>query len=248
MYGRSPTTFEFKKQNGYPGATTYYNHFGTFNNALRLAGLEINQVQTVITGDEICELCGSKNTIHNWSIRDNKRVCNKCACGPRYYVHGILDPTSSTGIGVITETVVKTILQDCTTCNTIQSFTAPYDLISEKYGTINVKSSIFKTSKSYDTKGWIFAKKKNQTIPDYYVCIGFDETRACILHVWIIPGTSSIVTKYIIYVSHNNLQKVKQYEVDSEPYNRVYQELDIYTLPEFRNLNKQEGDNTCECL
>ena len=32
-------------------------------------------------------------------------------------------------------------------------------------------------------------------------------------------------------------KRVEQYDVDSTPYNEIYQNLDIYSMPEFCNFN-----------
>jgi len=87
---------------------------------------------------------------------------------------------------------------------------------------------------------WGFHSHKNSKIPDNYVCIGFNVDRTKIEKVWIISGNASIVhTNICITNSPKGLSRAIQYEVDPEPYNKVYQELDIYTLPEFCNLPRE---------
>lgn len=62
------------------------------------------------------------------------------------------------------------------------------------------------------------------------------------MHMWIIPENSKIIANTGIYItkSDKGLSRAYQYEIDPTPYNTVYQNLDIYTLPEFCNLNKPE--------
>jgi len=151
---------------------------------------------------------------------------------------GLLDPWCPVGRGVITEHVVYTVLGDCFKCNTYDNFNAPYDLISKKYGIINVKSgTLYK--RNYGAYTWSFNIKEHQYIPDYYICVGFDENYNNIIKVWIIPGKSYVVGKYSISItkSENGLKRVKQYEIDAAQYDYIYQTFDILDLPEFRNLD-----------
>lgn len=156
-----------------------------------------------------------------------------------FIFNGLLDPWSSVGKAVISEHIVYTVLGDCIKCNTITNFNQPYDLISNKYGTINVKSSGLYKINNYDRYRWQFSIKENQAIPDYYICVGFDSTHRYITNVWMIPGTSDVVGTYCIYIINSviGLNRVKQFAIDSKQYDNIYQSFDILELPEFRNLN-----------
>ena len=162
------------------------------------------------------------------------KVCGLCYCSPRKYLHGVLNPDSTVGLAVLTETVVSSVLQDCIKCNIVGSFNSPYDLISDQYGTINVKSSTLRESNT-----WQFNKRDNQTIPDYYICIGLDEFRFNVLKVFIIPGNSNLVTSGGISITNTTrgLVRSKEYMVNEIPYNEIYQSLTINELPEFKNYN-----------
>lgn len=231
--GFTPTIEYIDTIDNLPSSTTFEAHFGNYNNALKEAGLPINKVNEVLTGNEVCSICG-KGTLNNlWSIVDNKRVCNRCIQSPRNYVNGTLDPNSSTAIGIITEYIVRNVLNDCINYNTQTDFHNKFDLNSKKYGTIDVKSS-----KLGNYNSWKFTSNKHYH-PNNYICIGFDASKNKILKVWIIPKNSNIIGKYAICISVNNLLRASQYEVDATPYNDAYQNLDIYSLPEFCNL-KQE--------
>jgi hypothetical protein len=206
---------------------------------LGIAGLPINKQNEYITGGEICAICGGKTWNNQWSIRDGKRVCNKCNnCNncERTYVNGSLDPQCPTGIGVITEYIVLNVLKDAISCNTLDNFHAKVDLISKTYGEIDVKSA-----KINKVNSWKFTPNIEHH-PDNYICLGFNIDKTEILKVWIIPNDSKIIARTGISItnSQRGLEKAQQYEVDPEPYNKVYQELDIYSLPEFCNLQKEE--------
>jgi len=235
---RIPVYNDFRYTKNFPDPCTYINHFGSWNNALQFAGLNVNKFKNKLTGEEYCEICKSTETsLAGWYYRDDLRICSKCHDNNRYYLHGIMNPKSNIGIGIITEYIVCKILK-CFKCNTYDNFNAPYDLISEKYGTINVKSSKLYKRNNANSFVWEFSKHENSKIPDYYVCVGFNENRYEILKIWIIEGDSNLVTKRGICITNSEigLKRVKKYEVNHIIYNEMYKNLDITTLPEFRNI------------
>lgn len=240
---RTPNAIEMRNYNGYPSYAAYVKEFGTWNNALEIAGLEINHINQSHTDDECCSICKSVITDHWRYGADKQLLCDKCSQSDRKYFKGLLDPKCSTGIGVLTEYVASTVLQDCIKCNTTDNFNSPYDLISKTYGTINVKS-VKLISGRKNPGYWKFDKSRNRYTPDYYICLAFNAPRTIIKHVWIIPATSKLVRPSSITVSESNTKRAAQYEVDASPYNKVYQELDIYSLPEFRNLKPTDLTNT----
>ncbi|MFA6988282.1 MAG: hypothetical protein WC185_04515 [Acholeplasmataceae bacterium] len=171
-----------------------------------------------------------------------KQYLNKYAITRSYYL-GELNPDSTTGIGVLTEHIVYIALNDCKKCNVIGDFSFPCDLISKKYGTINVKSAkIYKNCSEY----WSFRIPKAALIPNYYFCLGFNTDRSEISHVWIIPGNCELIapTKIHITNSKKGLNKWKEYEVDVLKYNNIYKNLNIKSLPEFSNIHVIENETT----
>lgn len=238
-YNRSPTKLDIENSSELPSMYIINKFFNTLNDALITSGLSVNKLQNPLTGNEICYICKSSKTYQNWYYQNNLRICSKCYNQSRNHLHGILDPNSKTGIGVLTENVVYTVLNDCVKCNTIENFNNKYDLISEKYGTINVKSAILRNM-NINTYNWHFNKNINAYIPNTYICLGFNENRTEILHVWIIPGNCNLVKRHGINISLHNLERVTQYEIDVMPYDKVYKNLNIYILPEFCNLLTSE--------
>ena len=232
--GRIPMCNDFTIKKGYPSYSTYIRYFGSFNNALIIAGLPVNRSSHDET--TTCSICRSNKSSTNWCRDVNKNIiCSNCYRSDRNFVKGILKLTTPLAIGVITEHIVYDVLGDCIKCNNENNFHSKMDLISKKYGTIDVKASKLFTSK-IGILNWNFTKNKNKYILDNYICLGFNEDKTEIQHVWIIPGNSKLVANTTIYISRNNIRRASQYEVDPEPYNKVYQNLDIYSLPEFRNL------------
>jgi len=246
IHGRSPLKKELGSKNDLPSEQAIRDYCGSFNLALKEAGLKINVSWHHRTSEDKCFICGRTETTR-WNRDDEDNlICNKCIKGDRLYYHGLQNPESGTGVGIITEHVVFTVLEDCVKCNTEDDFNAATDLISTKYGTINVKAAVLITVKHSTSTSWVFRhyKNKNTIDPDNYVCIGFGRNRNVIEHVWIIPRGSDIINSSGIHITNSvkGLERASQYEVDQTPYNKVYQELDIYTLPEFRNLKNSNTD------
>lgn len=241
--GKVPTAKNFHYNYDYPSEYPYMTHFGSWNFALKEAGLQIRKYVNLSNIPNFCELCGTTETT-KWLDKDGLKMCYKCYTYYKYnslhlhsHSHGMLSPDSTVGMGVITEHIVSEVLNDCKKCNIKTNFHAKYDLISEKYGTVNVKS--FKLAKD---NRWKFKKCKSQMIPDHYICIGFDSDKSKIEHVWIIPNNSKLITNTGITIAKNNLARAVMYEVDSTIYNKMYQNLNIYLLPEFKNIYTH-----CEC-
>jgi len=237
--GTTPTIEYIDSLENFPTSATFDSHFGNYTKALIVANLPLNKSNEKLTGDERCYICNCDTYGGLWSIVDGHRICSRCEKSPRNYINGTLDPNSSTAIGIITEYIVHKVLQDAVICNTPTSFHAETDLISDKYNTINVKSAVLRQAQP-NGQFWSFGTH-NTTSPHNYICIGFNSDKTKILKVWIIPSSASIVGKYAISITNSlrGLSRAIQYEVDPEPYNKVYQELDIYTLPEFCNLPRE---------
>ena len=247
-YGKIPTLKDIHCNKEYPSEQVIHDLFGTWNNLLITSGFKINKLWNKRSETDICTVCGVTSSCR-WYYRDNKLLCNKCYESDRLYFHGTSNPNLGIGVGIITEHVVYEVLGDCVKCNTIDNFCAPHDLISEKYGTINVKSVAFiHSNKKSESTSWIFDcfKYKNTQISDTYILIGFNEDKTEILHVWIVPKNSNIFNVSGVHITNSKrgLKRASQYEVDPTPYNTVYQNLDIYTLPEFRNLPRDNITST----
>lgn len=240
IYGKIPNIYDMKLASEFPGVTAYVRIFGSWNNALIAAGYTPNLIHRKHDGTEECVICGTSETVLWHHDEDGNFVCNKCHCNERQYFHGNLDPNSRLGAGVISEHVISLVL-NCTNCNS-EYFNSEYDLMSEKYGTINAKSSRLKIHGDTNSYNWNFRILSNAKIPDHYICVGFNEDRSEIMRVWIVPNNADIVAKCSITVTNSprGLKRASQYEVDPTPYDEVYQSLDITTLPEFRNIKQND--------
>lgn len=249
-YNRNPTLSDTGGESYLPVQSVFKRLFGSFNNALIESGLPINQTYTVLTGNETCDFCGSSKTKH-WNNVNNFRICDKCYKTKRDFVHGILDPNSKTGMGYISEYIAAMNIADCVWYSSnIDTFNIKYDIYNEEYGNIDVKSSILHYN-SLNSSGWCFGIYDKYKTINNYIFIGFDTTRSRVEHVWIIPGNIKLIQgKQTIRISNSDigLSRFKLYEIDSTNFNTTYINMDMTSLFPFRNLNKQEGDNTCECL
>jgi len=235
-FNKVPFIDEMCPRNGYPSSASFIRRFGSWNNALIAAGLEPNITYHVPDGTEKCVKCGTTKSTYWRYDEDDNLLCIKCTRAERKYIQGKLNPNSRTGQGAICEYVVNNILENCINCNA-ESFNSKYDLISKTYGTINVKSSRIFKHKNRNSYYWSFRIPKSSEIPDIYICLALNNDRSEIQHVWIIPSDCVININGGIKITLGKIDKYVQYEVDATPYNKVYQELDIYTLPEFQNIN-----------
>lgn len=217
--GKIPRICDFKSDKNLPSPEVYINHFGSWTKALK-------------------SIPSIKNEISIKKEHKNYKATH-------YNLHGILNPSSAIGTGVITEHVVYEVLNDCIKCNTMHNFNSEYDLISEKYGTINVKSAKLCKRKTGNGYRWKFRIKSCEKTPNYYICIGFNDNKSKILKVWIIDSNSGLIDKSGIGItnSENGLKRACEYEVNSLSYDDVYQNLDITILSEFRNLTVDDISN-----
>jgi len=233
--GKSPKTINFVNNKDFPGISVYYRRFGSWNNSLKLANLPLNSEHGIIEKGNYCEICGSSKTDH-WRSLNGNRVCNLCFRRNRNFINGLLNPNSNLGLGIISEFIIHKVLNNSIWYNgNIDTFNYKYDIYCEQYGNINVKFSNFKNEKnSWNFK--LICKEK----PDTYILMAMSFDKLNIDHMWIIPN--NILTNVSVCISNTEigLSRFKQYEVDITPYNKVYQNLDIYSLPEFCNLNKPE--------
>ncbi|MDP4268311.1 MAG: hypothetical protein Q8880_12880 [Bacteroidota bacterium] len=75
--GRVPTKRDMILKNGYPDYKIYQSYFGSWNNALIAANLNINQMNHKYDGSEYCTICGTNHT-KQWHGYDKKQLCDLC--------------------------------------------------------------------------------------------------------------------------------------------------------------------------
>lgn len=257
-FGFVPTAISIGVMKDYPSAQAYKSHFGTWNNGLKFAKLELNC--SVLDGTEVCSYCGKRAdeipNFKHWLYRDGIRYCmrhgNSGKGGKPDYVTKNLDSKSNVGKGFVSQRVVaKTLdLELKNDCNCSIGFNAPYDLYNEDgYNYINVKDSHLQKDNA-----WHF-HLKHKKIPDTYIMIGFDEERKNILHVWITDAVDDLTydeknerLKRSISITNNidsGLKRAKPWEVDAKPYDDM-----LHKMSEKRKETNGEecflsNDNLC---
>jgi len=172
-----------------------------------------------------CDNCGGNRT-SNWYYRNGLILCRKCYRNSKYK-YGQLDPNSAIGFGFISQRVVaKTLgLKLKYDCNCRLGFKSSYDLYDNiVYDYINVKGV------KIINNIWIF-NFRNKEIPNTYICLGYDENKNNIKHVWIFKPNYDIILfdKITIGISNSlkGLKRVEQYEVDVKSYNDMYHSMSL---------------------
>lgn len=238
---RVPKQSDMSIRHGYPAPGAYQSHFGSWNNALRLAGFEINRKHQTgtLNGAETCCYCGKRAdeifNFHSWVYHDDVRYCekhgNSGTGGLPNYITGNLDKNSTIGKGTISEQIVKNVLnlEERHDCNFSEGFSHPFDLYhKKKYKCINVKDS-----KLHDNNSWHFTLNQKET-PDTYIMLGYDEDRKNVEHVWITDAvddlvfnekTGKLIQSKTITNLYESLSKAEPWEVDSRPYNDMLHKM-----------------------
>jgi len=177
---------------------------------------------------QTCEICNepiSKN-IHTLN---GMNVCHSCFASLHKYLEGTIDPDSSTGFQIKMKHVVSDVLGDW---RIISLPKYPYTLYSDLLGLLSIK-----TAKLSDTNKWLFDRENYNLIPDTYIFICLDEYKTIIERVFVIPENSPIFGKRGFTITNTDigLERLKDYEVDADIFNEIYQNININELPEFRN-------------
>ena len=227
---------------GYPSYRAYYEHFGSFNNALIVARLKINVFKHRLDGTETCSYCGRRAdeipNFRSWIYHNDTRYCRQHGQhGIPDYVIGNLNKKSSTGKAFVSQRIVAKVLglQLKNDCNCSVNFEHPFDLYDkDRYDMINVKDSML-----LNDNAWHFNLNQKET-SDTYILVGFDENRKNILHVWITDPLDDLTyQRKSIGITNNidnGLTRAKPWEVDPKPYNDM-----LHRMSEKRKETKGKG-------
>ncbi len=233
--GRVPVGADLTTESGYPTIGTYQYYFKTFNKALEIAELKFNRHTSILDGTEVCSYCGKRADeiprFRTWLYPNGKRYCEQHGYSGRGglpdYVKKELNPKCTIGKAIVSQRVVANVLgldlKD--DCNCSISHTYPYDLYhKDKYKYINVKDSKLYYRKKQNPY-WRF-NLTQAIIPKTYICLGYDNDRKNILHVWISDRLSDLVLdeelEYKQFLTITNkqkgLKKAEPWEIDAKPY------------------------------
>ena len=186
-----------------------------------------------ITGNEVCMICGSKETCH-WYNTDNGKVCQSCYLNPDYK-NGLLDIDSSCGFGFLGQRIVakKLELELKYDCNCTKGFGhKDFDLLqldNEKYGEIQVKVSALRSNCS--SLYWWFGLGNKC---DNYIMLGFTNDKSNVVKVWVIKSNVGIISNktgltitYKPKITGHIIREIVKYEVDAKSYNDAYHNMSL---------------------
>lgn len=222
-YGRSPASYELRYFNRSLSIHAFSKVFGSWNNALKEAGVPINNNYSYYDGTETCSNCGGERLGKSWQYKNDKRLCQSCYDGSKYK-YGELEPKSKLGIHFVSKILVLKYFNAETNCKRNEKFDFSNILnIEDKNYRINTS----KYSKSHNF--WNFKFISNKSI-DNYMFIAFSENHEDIEHVWMFPKNAErIINKKNISITKSNysIEKIKEYELDSEKFNDIYHSLKL---------------------
>ena len=230
--GRIPTKLNMQKKFRYPSMSAYYTHFGSWNNALKEAGLELNQYHNCWQdGTEVCSECGKLNNKNAaWTYIKNKRLCTVCKNrNESLYKQGELSIQSTSGFAFSSQRLVMQVLQlsDEYDCNITNGFSSSFDIYDKnKYGKIDVKVATLQMDNR-----WRF-NFYNKEEPDTYILIGFNSSRNIIMYVWVILAKDILIkNKSAITIKFGSntpsLLKMHNHSVDVDIYNKIWKNMSL---------------------
>lgn len=238
--GRSPYGSDFDGNKEYPSTSVYKSRLGGWNKAKILAGDNSLQFrQKWRTGKEMCNTCNNIIDLNSrlMQLPNGNFQCNKCYQNIHHnsdYKIGNLDPDSTTGFGFIGQRIAAKALnlELKHDCNCSVGFNHPYDLYSDKYGRINVKSAKAKGN----SPSWQFNFKGKPNC-DMFIFIGFNHDRSKIEFVYFIKTNEGVLTKKGLNITKNSPSVVnhKKYEVKTEPFNKALGSMNIKSCQVLRN-------------
>lgn len=239
---RSPTWEDFTNNNKYPSFKTYQIHFGSWNNALKMAGLKTNNCKG-ITDHELLELLVQFSKENGRSPTQTE--FNNSAKYPSYgtYINRFgswqkalklveLDVDSMVKKGIIETYQQKArqseicILNHFTKKGSIDlsgnNCNSPFDGICPKGETYDVKSS------SLFIDYWMFNLDNTyrENIEWLYLC-AYDNYHKNLLYVWRIPSNFIDGDKLYIGLNNNkecNIKNMKEYDI-TEKFKEIHKQL-----------------------
>lgn len=207
--------------------------------------LEDKNVKGSFTGNYVCYVCGHR--------RD--KICHKCGTGQvlksmrmikyydgnglwtgeyicpscnnkhnRSYRNRNVFLTIKDGGGSVMDVVVAAVLETQTCSIYAGDKKLPFCVIDDNYGIIGVKTSRLKDNK------WYF-NLNDYVTADAYFCIGLDEKLKNIDAVYVIVTEERVNSDGRLKEGRLSIakgsNKYKKFEVDPEPYNHIYQNIDV---------------------
>lgn len=241
--GRIPEARDFVNNPEYPGFYTYMYRFGSWNNAIQMAGLNINSFRK-ITDNELLEYLKRFYRENNQYPTSRNFNCdnseNQRYPSVRVYIsrfgtwnnalklaglnkdmmikNGLIE--NSNDKGRLFELLVKEHFKEGSIDLAGENHCSVYDGICPTKQTYNVKSSALRKVSMNRSQYWSFYFKNIENKTEWYYLGGFNENYENLMYVWRIPG--DIVENWIddgnlhIGISDtytHNIENMKKYEI-----------------------------------
>lgn len=188
--------------------------------------------------DKICYRCGSEQIVKSISMIKHyngnglwtgKYICQGCHNRSRKdYRNRNIILTIEEGGGSAMDVIVATILGVQTCSIYAGDKKLPFNLIHGYYGIIGVKSSGLKNNR------WYF-NLNDYVSADTYFCVGLSEKLRNIDAIYVIltkerlNGSGRLKTGRLSITK--NSKKYKKFEINPDPYNHIYHNMDIGEYP-----------------
>lgn len=219
--GRTPEQNEFTDNNKYPYYSTYFNRFGSWNNAIKLAGLDINYHASYTDNELLNYLRQFYNETGKIPTETDFKKNKKYPSYATYKKHfggwqnalklveldvdtivknGIVQNTYQKGR--LLELYIKDHLGKLSIDLSGKNRCNPIDGICPKGNTYEVKSAGLKEKIRWRFP--IYNKEKEEI--EWFYLGAFNEDYSTLLHVWKIPG-ELIENNYICISLHNSFKK-----------------------------------------
>ncbi len=194
----------------------------------------IEPFSILTSDDDEIEIKKAKDIIRY--IRQIKCAKTKTKCRNKQ-----LDPDGTSGIGYITEVLISKFLEIPTCFDITDNFCNPkYDILEhEDWGIIDCKGSSLHNDNSGRNYYWSFSIRNN-TKPDFFFCIGYDENRKHVLLSYYIPNDVNISKLTTLRINANWTPEEDPYywfKQDPKLLNDIYHTLSLENCPVLRLRN-----------
>lgn len=212
--GRIPAQLDFNNDPKYPGFNTYVTRFGSWNSAIKIAGLDIND-------EKMLEYLRNFEKENGRSPTRRDFINNPKYPGFNTYVRHFGSWSKSLKLvgldidSIIKKGILKTMQQKgrlfeiCILGHFTEesidvsgdNFMSPVDGICPKGHIYDTKSSAF-----IDDRYWMFHLDKREGV-DFYYLGAFDKNFRKLLYVWRIPGNFIEAQRFYIGTNNNYTYK-----------------------------------------
>mgnify|MGYP003394395086 CR=1 FL=1 len=252
--GRPPKAEDFRNNPKYPGLTTYIRHFGSWNSALKMAGLQAKKGGTkVYTDKELLEFLRKferengrppieEDFVRNYEYPNFQTYIKRFGSWKNALKLVCLDTDSMVKKGILETNQQKARLAEIFVLEHFvekavdlsgENSQSPYDGICPKNQIYDVKSSAF------DGDHWSFALRNTlREEIEWFYLLGFDKGWTKPEFVLRIPGSLTDEDYMYIGLGSNytyNLENMREYEITEK-----FKDIDLHLLNENSEEKKEK--------